>query len=127
MESRTECCGRCGKIFQSGGFFKVCPTCVAIDEEDFSKIKEYLYSHPDANIFNVVNDLNVSINKIRRYLKESRLEIKEENNRFLFCKCCGKPIRSGEHCDSCYHDHYSGAHPKLHLKYSISREKDCVG
>lgn len=97
-------CEHCGRVFNSNGFFKVCPICMEKDEKDFSKIKEYLYEHPCAKIFDVVTDLDMPVKKIKRYLRESRLEIIEKDNHFLFCEMCGKPIRSGQYCDECYRE-----------------------
>ncbi len=97
-------CEHCGKVFNSSGFFKVCPVCMERDENDFAKIKEYLYERPCSKIFDVSNDLNISVKKIKRYLRENRLEIIEKNNHFLFCEMCGKPIQSGNYCDECYRE-----------------------
>lgn len=97
-------CEHCGKVFNSNGFFKVCPGCMERDENDFTKIKEYLYERPCSKIFEVANDLNMPVKKIKRYLRENRLEIIEKNNHFLFCEMCGKPIRSGKYCDECYRE-----------------------
>jgi len=99
---KTINCERCGKTFNSSGFFNVCPVCTGLDEQDFLRIKEYLYEHPGAKLLDVVTDLNIPVRKIKRYLRENRLEILEKNNRFLFCEMCGKPIRSGQFCDTCY-------------------------
>lgn len=96
-------CERCGKLHNST-FFNLCPPCLEQDEADFRKIKEFLYEHPCAKIFEVVSALGMPVNKIKRYLRENRLEIIESNNRFLFCEMCGKPIRSGKYCDSCYRE-----------------------
>ena len=95
-------CERCGKVFNTTGFFKVCSVCTEIDEQDFSKIKEYLNDHPCAKIYDVAYDLDISVKKIKRYLRENRLEILEYNNHFLFCEMCGKAVRSGQYCDECY-------------------------
>lgn len=100
------CCEQCGKLFNSMGFFRLCPVCTERDEKDFSMIKEYLSEHPLAKIFDVANDLSIPIKQIKRYLKESRLEIIEQNNRFLLCEDCGKPIRTGRYCDECYRKHH---------------------
>ena len=97
-------CERCGKTFNSNGFYSVCELCTKHDEQDFSKIKEYLAEHPGAKLFDLVYDLNIAVKKIKRYLRENRLEIIENNNRFLFCEMCGKPIRSGQLCDTCYRE-----------------------
>ena len=95
-------CKRCGKLFESNGFSVLCPTCWKFDEYDFQKIKEYLTLHPGAKIFEVSNNLDISVAKIKRYLRESRLEIIDFKNLFLFCDKCGKCIRTGKYCDECY-------------------------
>lgn len=98
-------CERCGKLHNST-YFNLCAMCFEQDEEDFMKIKEFLYEHPCAKVYEVVNALGMPVKKIKRYLRENRLEIIEKDNRFLFCEMCGKPIRSGKYCDNCYHEFY---------------------
>jgi predicted amidophosphoribosyltransferase len=95
-------CSRCGKFLEANEFGNLCIECVEKDEADFRRIKEYILEHPRAKIFNVSLDLNISISKIRRYLREGRLEIIEKNNLFLRCEMCGKPICSGSYCDECF-------------------------
>lgn len=97
-------CERCGRVYKSNGFHAVCPVCFEQDETDFRKIKDYLYEHPCAKVFEVVNELDISVKQIKRYLRENRLEIVEKDNDFLFCETCGKPIRSGKYCDDCYRE-----------------------
>ena len=115
-------CEQCGKLFNSMGFFKLCPVCTERDEKDFSMIKEYLCEHPLAKVFDVANDLSIPIKQIKRYLRESRLEIVEKNNKFLSCEDCGKPIRTGKYCDECYrkfHRNFSTAYVgNVNKKYS---------
>ena len=94
-------CKICGRLYQQHGYYDRCPQCFERDEEDFCKIREYLLVHPYAKIFEVSSNLALSINKIKRYLKEGRMEIVEKNNQFLKCELCGKPICSGIHCDEC--------------------------
>ena len=95
-------CKRCGRLHQSNGFSNVCNYCHAQDEADFGKIREYLYEHPFAKIFEVSTSLDISVHKIKRYLREGRLEIVEKTNLFLDCEMCGKPICSGRYCDECF-------------------------
>lgn len=114
-------CELCGKLYNSNGFFGVCPICQENDESDFRRIKDYLNIHPCAKIFDVVADLDISVKKIKRYLRESRLEILEKENHFLFCEECRKSIRSGKYCDECYKKYhkdikvvYSGSNNSKH-------------
>lgn len=95
-------CRRCGKIYTYLGGAPVCPECKQLDEEDFKKVKEYLYKNPGSNLSQVSADLEISVEKIKRFLKEGRLEITStEGNMFLECESCGKAIKSGRLCEEC--------------------------
>lgn len=95
-------CRRCGKIFNYLGGVPICQDCKKNDEEEFKRIKEYLYENPGASISQVSIALDVSIEKIKRYLKEGRLEIVgEDSNMVLECEVCGKAIKTGRYCEMC--------------------------
>jgi len=93
-------CSRCGRIYVYDGF-KLCIDCRKEDEEDFQKVKDYLEDHPNSNVMKVSKATNVDSKKIIEFLKEGRLEIRSENNMFLKCERCGKPISQGRYCDKC--------------------------
>ena len=95
-------CKRCKKIFNYMGGLPICSNCRKQDEEDFQAVKEYLYKNPGANLTQVSTDLEISVQQIRMYLKEGRLEIMGDgSNLVLECESCGKSIRSGRYCDEC--------------------------
>ncbi len=97
-------CRKCGKMFNYIGI-PVCPTCVEADEQDFKKVKEYLYQNPGSSMSEVSSVLDISIEKITRYLREGRLEIVGgSGNMILHCESCGKSINSGRYCDICSND-----------------------
>jgi len=80
----------------------ICPECKRADEEDFKRVKEYLYENPGASLSQVSTALDVSVEKIKRFLREGRLEIvNQEGNFFLECERCGKAITTGRFCDEC--------------------------
>lgn len=98
-------CKKCNKIFNYIGGAQICPDCKQEDEEDFKKVKEYLYDHPKASMYEVSKELNISIQRIKGYLKEGRLEIVGDGgNMFLECERCGKSISSGRYCNECSKD-----------------------
>lgn len=102
-------CRRCGKIFTYMGGAPVCQACKQADEEDFKKVKEYLYKNPGSSMTQVSNDLEISVEKIKRYLKDGRLEItSSDGNMILECETCGKAIKSGRFCDECERDLAAG-------------------
>ena len=114
------------KDAEKHGFNLICSSCYELDEMDFKKIKEYLHTNPCAKIYEVVNALDMSVKKIKRYLRESRLEILEKNNRFLFCEMCSKPIQSGKYCDECYkafHHEYKVIYTGIRQSNQFNRYK----
>lgn len=95
-------CSKCGKIYAYDGTSKLCPKCRKEEEEEFKRVKEYIYDHPEANIQLVSEETGVPVKKILRYLREGRLQLKDEhNNLILACERCGKPIKTGRFCDMC--------------------------
>ncbi|NTV89042.1 MAG: MerR family transcriptional regulator [Clostridiales bacterium] len=95
-------CKRCGKIFTYGGGTPICQTCKQQDEDDFKRVKDYLWDNPKATLSEVSGALDITAEKIKRFLKDGRLEIiSEDGNMFLECEKCGKAIKSGRFCEDC--------------------------
>lgn len=95
-------CRRCGKIYNYIGGPPICAVCKDQDEVDFKNVKEYLYKNPGATLSEVSTVLEISVEKIRTYLKDGRLEIiGTDSNMVLECETCGKAIRTGRFCDGC--------------------------
>ncbi|MHB8063910.1 MAG: MerR family transcriptional regulator [Ruminiclostridium sp.] len=94
-------CRRCGRMYNYIGGPPICIDCKNADEVIFKKVKEYLYEKPGSSLSQVSMDLEVSVEKIRMFLKEGRLEITEGSNIILECERCGKAIRTGRFCDEC--------------------------
>ncbi|MDK2934468.1 MAG: hypothetical protein PWP27_2278 [Clostridiales bacterium] len=100
MEVRN--CAKCGKIFTNGLSQSIlCPMCRKQDEKEFKRVKEYLYQNPCTNILEVSTALGISISKLRRYLREERLETASNTASTLLCEKCGTSINSGRYCTSC--------------------------
>ncbi|NLM04468.1 MAG: MerR family transcriptional regulator [Clostridiales bacterium] len=98
MELRN--CANCGRAFAYIGS-DLCSRCGDSDEDDFKKVKLYLYDHPGATIREVSEETGVEERKILRFLKEDRIEIVEEDNLILACERCGNSIKSGRFCNPC--------------------------
>ncbi len=102
-------CRKCGKIYNYIGGAPICSQCKELEEDDFKRVKEYLYENPGASITQVSTELEISIELIRRFLKDGRLEITgEDGNLILECENCGKSIKSGRFCDECERNLASG-------------------
>ncbi len=95
-------CRRCGKIYNHIGGSPICQECRQADEVDFKRVKEYLYENPGASIVQVSKELEISVLRIKGYLKEGRLEIVGDGgNMLLECESCGKSIKTGRFCNDC--------------------------
>jgi len=88
-------CKKCGRIFNYIGGSPLCPSCREHEEKEFQRIKQYLYENPGASLTQVSVELDISVEMIRRFLREGRLEIaNDDGNLILECENCGKSIRT---------------------------------
>lgn len=102
MENRN--CKKCGTIFQYIDGYPLCKDCSEKDEQDFQRVKEYVWSNPGANIEQVAKALEMEPRQILRYLQEERLEVYFRSEKYLLCELCGNVIRTGRFCDNCKTD-----------------------
>ena len=96
-------CNFCRMPFQSLGN-KLCGDCLVKLDEDFIKIRDYLYEHDRAGIEEVSEATGVSRKSIFYLLREERLLVGDENGDgvgILKCESCKKPIRTGRICAGC--------------------------
>lgn len=94
-------CPRCGKIFNYMSN-PICGRCIEDEEDEFKRVKGYVYDNPGANMFEVAEITEVSIEKIMRFLREERLEISGgDGNVVLECERCGRAIKTGRFCEPC--------------------------
>jgi flagellar operon protein (TIGR03826 family) len=94
-------CKRCGTIFQYAGN-RLCHQCLEKDEEDFKRVKEYLDENFKATITEVANNLEISVEKIRGYMRDGRIEVVANSGMdILSCDSCGTSISKGRFCASC--------------------------
>lgn len=99
MEVKT--CKRCRVLFHHVVGAQLCERCKKKDEEDFVKVKEYLYENPGASMTKVCEDLDVTVRQIQQYLREGRLTVSKDSPIGLDCERCGNRIITGRYCDSC--------------------------
>lgn len=98
----TKTCVRCKRMFTYLGYGHFyCPACKKLDEEEFKKIKEYIYENGTASASEISEHTGVSLERINQYLKEGRLEIPNGSPIFIKCEMCKTDIRSGRLCPTC--------------------------
>ncbi|MGE5472836.1 MAG: TIGR03826 family flagellar region protein [Ignavibacteriales bacterium] len=99
MEIRN--CKRCGKMYAYISGIPICDQCKQKEEDDFQKVKKYIYENRSSSMKEISEACEVSVEKITRFLREGRLEIKEDTNIILECENCGGPIKTGRFCAEC--------------------------
>lgn len=94
-------CSRCGRIFGYMGS-PICSFCKEEEEDEFKKVKDFLYDHPGSTVMEVSQATEVDVEKIMRFLREERLQVSSDNpNLLLECERCGVPINMGRFCQGC--------------------------
>ena len=96
-------CPKCGKAepeYKGVGEYK-CSGCGFVMYDDFGVVRNYLEAHKGATQSEVSRATGVSMDTIRYFLKEERLEILQGSGMLLACEICGAPIRSGRLCEAC--------------------------
>lgn len=93
-------CKNCGKMFNYIGK-PICPTCEKVLEDKFQQVKQYVKEHPEAPISVVSEENDVSINQIKRWVRQERLCFAETSMVGIECESCGTMIRTGRFCEAC--------------------------
>lgn len=99
MEVRN--CKSCGRLFNYIGATPLCPNCVKKLDEVYAKVKEYIYDNPGASINEVAEANEVSVNQIKKWVREEKLSFTEDSPVGLECEGCGKMIKTGRFCKEC--------------------------
>ncbi|MDE7299436.1 MAG: flagellar protein [Lachnospiraceae bacterium] len=94
-------CRGCGRLFNYLSGPPLCPDCVRALDDKFQQVKEYVYDHRNASIQEVADENDVSVQQLRQWVREERLEFSEASLVGLSCESCGAMIRSGRFCKSC--------------------------
>ena len=104
-------CKGCGRLFNSIYGEEFCSECQSLPENDFKKVRDYLWDHPNTLAEDVAKACNVQLKTVMHYVKQQRLGISKDSKMLLSCENCGKQILSGTYCKDC--------EAKLSSKYGI--------
>lgn len=94
-------CKGCGKLFNYLSGIPLCPECLKKLEEKFIDVKQYIEDHPGASLSEIAEDNDVTVNQIKRWVREERLSFTADSVVGLECENCGTIIKTGRFCDSC--------------------------
>jgi len=107
---------------------KLCGDCLVRIDEDFCKIRDYLYDHENAGIEEVSEETGVSRKTIMHLLKEERLIVGDKKEGdfgggILKCESCKKPINTGRICAGCKNEVLSAIQESVGAAAPIRRPK----
>lgn len=94
-------CSKCGRLFNYIGGQPICEACKERLEDDFQKVKEYIYENPKACMQDICDANDVTTNQIRQWIREERLQLTPDSAIQLQCENCGKNILTGRYCQEC--------------------------
>lgn len=94
-------CRSCGKLFNYLGGVPLCPSCLRDLDKKFEVVKNYIYDHPEANIQEVAEENEVTVQQLRQWVREERLAFSADSLVGLECESCGTMIRTGRFCNLC--------------------------
>ena len=98
----VKICDKCGRLFQSQFGGNTCPKCENTFDDDYHRVKDYLYDHPGATEREVREIFPTVTHKdIMGWLRSGRLDIADGSLVKLTCEKCGKVIQGGYLCDEC--------------------------
>ena len=101
-------CKRCNKVFLYTAGLPICPVCMDEDERMFKEVSLYIREHPGTPLSVVSTELQISYDKLMKYVREGRLQILASNGEYVrFCEKCGTAISKGKMCSAC-ENHISG-------------------
>lgn len=119
-------CRGCGRLFNYLGRVQLCPACQKELEEKYQQVKKYIYDNPRTNIQQVAEDNEVSVQQLRTWVREERLEFTDASLVGLNCESCGAMIRSGRLCRQCK-DKMANTMTSLYQPASEERKKTNSG
>ncbi|MDR0671486.1 MAG: hypothetical protein LBF64_04155 [Oscillospiraceae bacterium] len=93
-------CRRCRKLFNYVGHFN-CSACVHELDDIFTKVRNYLYDHPQADMASLCEASGAEEEDVLGWLREGRLVLGGDAEAMLVCENCRKPIKTGRYCDTC--------------------------
>ena len=97
----VKSCRRCRALFHHVVGPTLCEKCKRKDEDDFQKVKDYLYDNPGASMTQVCTDVDVTVRQVQQYLRDGRLTVAKDSPLGIECERCKVRISTGRYCEEC--------------------------
>ena len=100
LRQKLNYCPVCGKLYAVNAA-KMCERCLQKEDEKIILAAEYLESHPNATLAEVMEVTKIHKNTIIRMAKSGMLGEEFEDSITHPCRRCGAPITRGDFCPRC--------------------------
>lgn len=100
LRQKLNYCSVCGKLYAVNSA-KMCKDCLQKEDEKIVKAAEYIESHPQATLKEIMEVTKIHRNTIIRMAKAGLLGEEMEDNITHPCRKCGAPITKGDFCPRC--------------------------
>lgn len=117
-------CKGCGRLFNYMGKSPLCPACEKKLDDKYHQVKEYIYDNPGATINQVSEENDVSVNQIKKWVREEKLSFSDDSPVGLACESCGKTIKTGRFCKECKSKVASGLENLIEKPKPVEIKKD---
>lgn len=110
-------CRKCGKLFHRISS-PICPDCEKALEEKYQEVRQYIKEHEQTSIGEVSEEMDVSVEQIKKWVREERLYFKDPSSAGIECLKCGVPITKGKYCSQCADQMANQFEASIHKKGS---------
>ncbi|HHU93059.1 MAG TPA: flagellar protein [Halanaerobiaceae bacterium] len=118
-------CPNCGRLFAKKPGVDLCPVCLDTEEEDFQKVKSFLWDYPNSTIEVVHEKTGVSRERIIKFIRDDRLIAEGLTLDYTIeCERCGTLIPSGRFCKKCQDELVKGLSPDKDRSQQVSNKRD---
>ncbi|MDN5352589.1 MAG: hypothetical protein PWQ12_1510 [Clostridiales bacterium] len=93
-------CKKCNRLFSSTDGSVFCSRCNTDIDDEFTRVREYIYDNPTSSVKDVSTGTNVSTEAILKWIKEGKI-ILSDSSRISFCERCGEPADGNRFCAKC--------------------------
>lgn len=100
LRQKLNYCPVCGKLYAVNSA-KMCEKCLQKEDEKIVKAAEFIESHPEATLKDVMEATKIHKSTVIRMVKSGMLGEEFEEALTHPCRRCGKPITRGDFCPSC--------------------------
>lgn len=95
-------CKKCGRLFSANNDSTfLCSRCNESIDDDFTKVREYIYDNPTSSVKDVSFGTGVPTESILKWIRDEKIVLGDKSI-ISFCERCGEPLNDGgRFCPKC--------------------------